>query len=51
MLTLRLGQAKDGSASVALTVDVCFTVAEFIPAKLEKAAEAIVFAAARRDVT
>ena len=51
MLALRFRQAKDCATSAAFAVNVCFSVAEFISAELEKSAEAFVFASASRDVS
>jgi hypothetical protein len=51
MLSLCFGQAKDSTAGAAFAVNVCFSVAEFISAELEKSAEAFIFTAACRDIS
>ena len=46
MLALCLGQTEDRLAGLTFTVDVSFSVAKFISAKLEKTAEFFVFTSA-----
>ena len=51
MLSLSLRQTKHRLAFGTFAVNVCFSVAEFISAELEKSAEAFIFTAACRDVS
>ena len=51
MLALSLGESENRLAGLAFTVDVSFTVTEFVFTKLKESAEFIIFTAARVDVT
>ena len=51
MLTFCFGEAKNGFTGFTFTVDVSFSVTEFIFSELKKSAEFIVFTASRVDVS